>query len=341
MVNTNAMTGCNEIAVKASPEIDACNPPGLKCCPNNPFDQGAFPFRMSNPHNTIASGKSFRINRPGLQTAPVVFNSPHSGSNYPDSFQAQARLDLHNLRRSEDCFVDELFSASVAMGAPLMQADFPRAWLDLNREPYELDPDMFHDPLPGHVNTSSVRVAGGLGTIPRIVSEGEEIYTGKLDWEDAQARIQNHYIPYHEALRQLMADTYRRFGTAILVDCHSMPSVAGLSGSGRPDIVLGDRHGTSCDSWITLHLEEQLRAHGLKVSRNRPYAGGYITQRYGRPREGVHAVQVEINRMLYMNEATLKKTRGFSRLQTLLLDVMSKFIARAKDQAGPTAIAAE
>lgn len=341
MVNANAMTECNEIDLKASPEIDACNPPGLKCWSNNPLDQGALPLRMSNPHNTIASGTSFRINRPGLQTAPVVFNSPHSGSNYPQSFQAQARLDLHNLRRSEDCFVDELFSASVAMGAPLMQADFPRAWLDLNREPYELDPDMFHDPLPGHVNTSSVRVAGGLGTIPRIVSEGEEIYAGKLAWKDAQARIQNHYIPYHEALRQLMADTYRKFGTAILVDCHSMPSVAGLSGSGRPDIVLGDRHGTSCDSWITQHLEEQLRAHGLKVSRNRPYAGGYITQRYGRPREDVHAVQIEINRMLYMNEATLKKTRGFSRLQTLLLDVMSKFIARARDQAGPTAIAAE
>jgi N-formylglutamate amidohydrolase/GNAT superfamily N-acetyltransferase len=221
----------------------------------------------------------------------------------------------------------------VAMGAPLMQAEFPRAWLDLNREPYELDPEMFHDPLPGHVNTSSVRVAGGLGTIPRIVSEGEEIYAVKLDWKDAQARIQNHYVPYHEALRQLMADTYRRFGTAILVDCHSMPSVAGLSGSGRPDIVLGDRHGTSCDSWITQHLEEQLRAHGLKVSRNRPYAGGYITQRYGRPRENVHAVQIEINRMLYMNETTLKKSRGFSRLQTLLLDVMSKFLARARDQA--------
>jgi N-formylglutamate amidohydrolase len=296
---------------------------------------------MSNPHNSSPTDAGFRIDLPSVQTAPVVFNSPHSGSHYPQRFQAQARLDLHNLRRSEDCFVDELFAASTAMGAPLMRAEFPRAWLDLNREPYELDPEMFQDPLPGHVNTSSVRVAGGLGTIPRIVSEGEEIYAVKLDWKDAQARIQNHYVPYHEALRQLMADTYRRFGTAILVDCHSMPSVAGLSGSGRPDIVLGDRHGTSCDGWITQHLEEQLRAHGLKVSRNRPYAGGYITQRHGRPRENVHAVQIEINRMLYMNETTLKKSRGFSRLQTLLLDVMSKFLARARDQDGPAAIAAE
>jgi N-formylglutamate amidohydrolase len=296
---------------------------------------------MSNPHNSSPTDAGFRIDLPSVQTAPVVFNSPHSGSHYPQRFQAQARLDLHNLRRSEDCFVDELFAASTAMGAPLMRAEFPRAWLDLNREPYELDPEMFQDPLPGHVNTSSVRVAGGLGTIPRIVSEGEEIYAVKLDWKDAQARIQNHYVPYHEALRKLMADTYRRFGTAILVDCHSMPSVAGLSGSGRPDIVLGDRHGTSCDGWITQHLEEQLRAHGLKVSRNRPYAGGYITQRHGRPRENVHAVQIEINRMLYMNETTLKKSRGFSRLQTLLLDVMSKFLARARDQDGPAAIAAE
>lgn len=283
----------------------------------------------------------FLIDRPGVQTAPVVFNSPHSGSHYPESFQSQSRLDLHNLRRSEDCFVAELFGASAALGAPLMQASFPRAWLDLNREPYELDPGMFHDPLPAHVNAASVRVAGGLGTIPRIVSEGEEIYAVKLDWQDAEHRIRNYYLPYHENLRQLMADTYRRFGMAVLVDCHSMPSAAGLAGSGRPDIVLGDRHGTSCAGWITQHLEEQLRAHGLKVSRNRPYAGGYITQKYGRPRESVHAIQIEINRMLYMNEVTLKKSRGFSRLQTLLIDVMSKFIARANDVGSPRSIAAE
>ena len=235
----------------------------------------------------------------------------------------------------------ELFAAASSMGAPLMQARFPRAWLDVNREPWELDPHMFSEPLPPHVNTASVRVAGGLGTIPRIVSEGEDIYRVKLTWDDANSRITNYYLPYHDGLRQLVADTWRRFGTAILVDCHSMPSAAGLAGSGRPDIVLGDRHGTSCSPWITQHLEDALRAHGLKVSRNRPYAGGYITQKYGRPREGVHAIQIEINRMLYMNEATLKRSRGFSRLQTLLIDVMSKFIARAGEAASPRSIAAE
>ena len=188
---------------------------------------------------------------------------------------------------------------------------------------------------------ASVRVAGGLGTIPRIVSEGEDIYRVKLTWDNANSRITNYYLPYHDGLRQLVADTWRRFGTAILVDCHSMPSAAGLAGSGRPDIVLGDRHGTSCSPWITQHLEDALRAHGLKVSRNRPYAGGYITQKYGRPREGVHAIQIEINRMLYMNEATLKRSRGFSRLQTLLIDVMSRFIARANEIANPRSIAAE
>lgn len=296
---------------------------------------------MTKPDSPNFPDKGFRIDRPGMQTAPVVFNSPHSGDHYPQTFQAQSRLDLHNLRRSEDCFVGELFAAASSMGAPLMQARFPRAWLDVNREPWELDPHMFCEPLPPHVNTASVRVAGGLGTIPRIVSEGEDIYRVKLTWDDANSRITNYYLPYHDGLRQLVADTWRRFGTAILVDCHSMPSAAGLAGSGRPDIVLGDRHGTSCSPWITQHLEDALRAHGLKVSRNRPYAGGYITQKYGRPREGVHAIQIEINRMLYMNEATLKRSRGFSRLQTLLIDVMSRLIARANEIANPRSIAAE
>ncbi|MEE4235913.1 MAG: N-formylglutamate amidohydrolase [Anderseniella sp.] len=296
---------------------------------------------MTRPDSPDFPDKGYRIDRPGMQTAPVVFNSPHSGDRYPASFQAQSRLDLHNLRRSEDCFVGELFAAASSLGAPLMQASFPRAWLDVNREPWELDPNMFCEPLPAHVNTSSVRVAGGLGTIPRIVSEGEDIYRDKLTWDDANFRVSNYYLPYHDNLRQLVGDTWRRFGTAILVDCHSMPSAAGLAGSGRPDIVLGDRHGTSCAAWITQHLEDSLCSHGLKVSRNRPYAGGYITQKYGRPREGVHAVQIEINRMLYMNEATLKRTRGFSRLQTLLIDVMSKFITRASEAARPRSIAAE
>lgn len=283
----------------------------------------------------------FKIDAPRVQTSPVVFNSPHSGSVYDSAFQTSSRLDLHSLRRSEDCFVDELFATASSLGAPLMKARFPRAWLDVNREPFELDPNMFHDPLPAHVNTGSARVAGGLGTIPRIVSEGENIYQDTLSWSDADRRIHKYYIPYHEALRDLMTTTFKKFKTAILVDCHSMPSIVGLSGSGRPDVVLGDRHGTSCSSWIVRQLEEQLRAHGLKVSRNRPYAGGFITQKYGRPREDFHAVQIEINRGLYMNETTLKKTRGFSRLQTLMLDVMSRFIARAADTKPPRSIAAE
>jgi N-formylglutamate amidohydrolase len=288
-----------------------------------------------------SASSGFAIDLPGIQTAPVVFNSPHSGSVYSKTFQQSSRLDLLSLRRSEDCFVDELFGTARSLGAPFMKALFPRAWLDLNREPYELDPSMFKDKLPAYANAGSVRVAGGLGTIPRVVSEGEQIYSRKLTWTDAEARISNYYLPYHEALRQLMAKTRRRFHTAILIDCHSMPSVAGLSGTGRPDVVLGDRHGTSCDSWITQQLEDQLSAHGLKVSRNRPYAGGFITQKYGRPREDVHAIQIEINRALYMNESTLRKNRDFSRMQTLLLDVMSRFIDRARDDSALQAIAAE
>ena len=296
---------------------------------------------MTRKTTSDQAAPGFQIDAPRVQTSPVVFNSPHSGCVYDSTFQTSSRLDLHSLRRSEDCFVDELFATASSLGAPLMKARFPRAWLDVNREPFELDPNMFHDPLPAHVNTGSPRVAGGLGTIPRIVSEGENIYQNTLSWSDADRRIHQYYMPYHEALRGLMTTTYKKFQLAILVDCHSMPSIAGLSGSGRPDIVLGDRHGTSCSSWIVRQLEEQLRAHGLKVSRNRPYAGGFITQKYGRPREDFHAVQIEINRGLYMNENTLKKTRGFSRLQTLLLDVMSRFIARAADTTPPRSIAAE
>jgi N-formylglutamate amidohydrolase len=295
-----------------------------------------------SPHRTkVENHTGFIIDAPELQTAPVVFNSPHSGNNYSDTFQAQSRLDLNNLRQSEDCFVDELFQIAPALGAPLMKATFPRAWLDLNREPYELDPTMFEDVLPAHVNTTSVRVAGGLGTIPRIVSESETIYNQKLSWADAENRIHNYYIPYHDALRALMADTFQQFQTAILVDCHSMPSIAGLSGSGRPDIVLGDRHGTSCAPWIVKLLEEQLRAHGLKVSRNKPYAGGFITEKYGRPRQQVHAIQIEINRGLYMNEANQTKKRGFSQVQTILLAVTSRLIAQSRENMPPRRIAAE
>lgn len=258
----------------------------------------------------------FVVRTPPLQTGPFVFCSPHSGSIYPDSFIAQSRLTPLSLRKSEDCFVDELFAPVAAVGAPLLAARFPRAFLDVNREPYELDPELFDGPLPDFANTQSVRVAGGLGTIARIVADGEEIYRRRLPLNSGLARIEQLYIPFHAALFDLIEQTRRRFGYAILIDCHSMPSASmAPAGGPRPDIVLGDRFGASADCRITRFLKEALTGLGYEVHMNRPYAGGYITEHYGRPAREMHAVQIEINRGLYLDEHTLQPTTGFDELQ--------------------------
>ena len=259
------------------------------------------------------TGQGFEIVEPESITAPVVFNSPHSGSNYPASFLASVRLDAHALRRSEDAFVDELFLPAVDYGAPLMRAHFPRAYLDVNREPYELDPRMFDGRLPAYANTRSLRVAGGLGTIARVVGDAQEIYDRRLPVEEAIRRIETLYKPYHSALGRMLAQIRDMFGAVVLVDCHSMPST-GLAREERQraDIVLGDRYGTSCSAALTDMAEVTLRGLGFSVSRNRPYAGGYITEHYGAPPAGLHALQVEINRALYMDEKTHERTAGFA-----------------------------
>jgi N-formylglutamate amidohydrolase len=266
------------------------------------------------------SGKPvFEVIAPGKQRLPLVLNSPHSGSVYPDDFLASSRLDQRSIRRSEDTWVDELFLRAAAIGCPLLRANFPRAWLDVNREPYELDPKMFEGSLPTYANVRSVRVAGGLGTIARIVSETEEIYTGPLAVEAALARIDTVYKPYHRTLRQLVLHTRAEFGLAVLIDCHSMPStVRGMHTKLRPDIVLGDRYGTSCATELTDLAAQVLTRFGYSVSRNKPYAGGFITEHYGQPTRGLHALQIEINRQLYMDEKTLE--RG-SRFDTLAADL--------------------
>jgi N-formylglutamate amidohydrolase len=226
------------------------------------------------------------------------------------------------LRKSEDCFVDDLFGPVAAAGVPLIAARFPRAFLDVNREPYELDPELFVEPLPDFANTQSVRVAGGLGTIARIVADGEEIYRHKLPLASGLARVEQLYIPFHAALCDLIETTRRRFGYAILIDCHSMPSASmAPAGGPRPDIVLGDRFGASADSKITRFLKDALSALGYEVHMNRPYAGGYITEHYGRPARDVHAVQIEINRGLYLDEQALRPMAGFDELQNDLLSL--------------------
>jgi N-formylglutamate amidohydrolase len=258
---------------------------------------------------------------------PVVLNSPHSGCCYSERFLAASRLDERAIRRSEDTYVDELMAGAAALGCPLLKANFPRAWLDVNREPYELDPKMFDGCLPTYANIRSVRVAGGLGTIARIVSESEEIYAGRLDVGEALGRIDAVYKPYHRALRQLVLDTRAAFGVAVLIDCHSMPStVRGLHGRLRPDIVLGDRYGTSCSSELTDLIASVLSRLGYSVNRNKPYAGGFITEHYGQPARGLHAMQIEFNRNLYMEERTLVKSPRFARLQADLATLMTALI---------------
>jgi N-formylglutamate amidohydrolase len=285
----------------------------------------------------------FSLVAPAEQRVPFVFDSPHSGRNYTPQFLAQSRLGRDAIRRSEDFRVDELFMGVAALGCPLLCANFPRAYVDVNREPYELDPAMFHDRLPDWANTRSVRVAGGLGTIARIVSETEDIYAGKLMVADAIERIETIYHPYHAALRRLLAQTHVRFGSAVLVDCHSMPSARDpASRRSRPDFVLGDRFATSCSQEITWAAYEFLRELGYSVEVNKPYAGGFITEHYGRPGQGVHALQIEINRGLYMDEARMQKSSGFDRLARDLTVFASRLVSIPDSRlTGDTPLAAE
>ncbi len=271
---------------------------------------------------------AFEVEEPTVFAAPVVCNSPHSGRSYPAAFLAQSRLDLSALRRSEDTFVDELFADSTRLGIPMLRAHFPRSFLDVNREPYELDPRMFDGRLPAFVNTRSLRVAGGLGTIARIVSDAREIYDRRLPVDEALGRIERYYKPYHRELRRLVLRAEQAYGIAVLLDCHSMPSSpSGNDERPRADIVIGDRYGTSCAPRITDVIEDTLRDLGYVVLRNKPYAGGFITEHYGDPTVGLHAVQIEINRALYMDERTYRRTSRFEYVRADVGHMIAKLAA--------------
>ena len=278
----------------------------------------------------------FSLLQPARQMAALVLTSPHSGRRYNDAFLAQARLDAQSLRRSEDSFVEELFAAGPSLGVPLLAAEFPRAWCDANREPWELDPAMFADTLPDYANTTSPRVAAGLGTVARIVGAGEPIYGKKLRFAEAKARIDSCWRPFHEALAQLIEDTVARFGHCLVLDCHSMPTPLGRMAA-RADVVLGDGHGTSCGAGWTDYVESALGGQGYSVRRNDPYAGGFITRHYGRPREGVQVLQLELARGLYMNERQFTRGTQFSATQERMSHVLAGLIAAVQlwGAAGP------
>jgi len=274
----------------------------------------------------------FKIHRPTAQRVPFVFASPHSGRLYPAGFVAKSGLDPLTLRRSEDAYADALFGGVVALGTPLIAARFPRAFVDANRAERELDPSMFDAPLTMRADPPNARVQSGLGVIPRIVRDGAEIYRAKLDPRDAEQRLTRLYRPYHAALAGLVDETRRRFGIAIVVDCHSMPSAAAV-----PDIVLGDRYGAAAPALLTGRAEAALERQGFSTVRNTPYAGGYTTHVYGRRDQYIHALQIEINRALYLDEERVERGPGFADVGARLTRALAELLDADLDALGRAA----
>ena len=295
-------------------------------------------WRAPLAETPVTAQPPFVVHRPEAAAAsPLVFASPHSGRLYPPDMMAASVLDAAAIRRSEDAYVDDLIAGAAAEGATVIQAAYARAYIDVNREPYELDASMFEDELPDFARRRTARVAAGLGSIARIVAEGQEIYGRKLTFADARRRIEEVHQPYHTALSGLLDEARGRFGRAVLIDWHSMPAAAArtlsqsgdASSPGACDLVLGDRFGAACSPALTVLVERAFEAMGYKVARNAPYAGGYTTQLYGKPHAGVQALQIEINRSLYLNETTLERHAGFEPLKQDLQRVFALLGAEA------------
>jgi N-formylglutamate amidohydrolase len=306
---------------------------------------GSGGFKGRRPTMTQFDGElspPFEIMEPAAWRAPIIFNSPHSGSVYPHQFLSASRIDLAALRRSEDSFMDELIGGLSDRGFPVVRVNFPRSYVDVNREPYELDPRMFSGRLPSFANTRSMRVAGGLGTIPRVVGDGQEIYRERLTIDDALARIEALYKPYHRALRRLINKAHQAFGTVIVVDCHSMPSI-GVSRDEprRPDVVIGDRYGTSCAALLPDMVEQTMSRLGYSVGRNKPYAGGFITEHYGNPASGLHTIQLELNRAIYMDERRRERGARFAQVVADFAELADALATVPLGDLGPFQAAAE
>jgi N-formylglutamate deformylase len=282
---------------------------------------------------------AYEIVLPEKRQTSVVFASPHSGRDYPDSFLSRILLDSHSIRTSEDAFVDRLFDCVTQFGAPLLKAGAPRAFVDLNRSADELDPALIQGV---HGGAHNPRIASGLGVIPRVVANGRIIYSGKISLEEAKARLRGYYQPYHDTLQRLLNESHSQFGEAILIDCHSMPheAVDGVvrAGKPRPEIVLGDRFGAAADQDIVERIEAAFLDAGLKVARNSPFAGAYTTSHYGRPSRKQHTVQIEIDRSLYMNEQMIRPNNNFDAFRNLLRGVVAQI---AEIGARPERLAAE
>ncbi len=292
---------------------------------------GIFPLRVDSADEVADTRPACRVVAPMTAPAPIVFASPHSGAYYPDDMQRRLRVPLMDLRRTEDALVDELFADAPRYGAPLIAAQYGRAFVDLNRDARELDPSMFHDGAPRSAAPASTRVDAGLGCLPKIAARGEPIYADRLTRAEGEWRLSHVHDAYHQVLRQHLDRGRREHRKVYLIDCHSMPS---NQPGRRPlaDVVLGDRFGSSCDNRLTEMAERLFRSLGYKVVRNAPYAGGYTTRRYGRPKRGFHALQIEINRALYMDEARVERSQAFQRLRIEIAGVSRRLIDFARAQ---------
>lgn len=276
---------------------------------------------------------AYHLTRPKTRTTSVVFASPHSGRDYPAAFLRRVVLDAQEIRSSEDAFVDLLFEGAPDHGAPLLTANAPRAYLDLNRGPDELDAALVEGVRRSAHNP---RIASGLGVIPRVVANGRQIYRGKMTLHEAHQRIANCWRPYHDQLQTLLDESNNAFGEAILIDCHSMPHEAlenvGPPGAARPDIVLGDRFGATAAASVVEQVEAAFASAGFRVARNMPFAGAFITQHYGKPTRRQHAIQVELDRALYMDERTLTPTRHFDDFKATLNGVIADLAGIGRDE---------
>ncbi|NNC38928.1 MAG: N-formylglutamate amidohydrolase [Acidimicrobiales bacterium] len=259
-----------------------------------------------------ALGSAVKLKSQKMQAAPLVLASPHSGRHYPDSFLAMSRLSLDQLRMGEDAFIDQLIEPLSRFGIPTLAAEFPRSFVDVNRSPEELPPEYAAKTKIGQKPVSS-RARAGLGVVPSKIAQNMEIYKHPLTYLQARSRIERFYKPYHAQLTQLLEQAHRQFGRAVLIDCHSMPG-RGPSGEKRADIILGDRFGKSCRADLTTHLEQVFTSHGYSVTRNHPYAGGYVTHHYGNPDLNIDAIQIEINKDLYLNPVTMETHSGMKKL---------------------------
>ncbi|MCX8101861.1 MAG: N-formylglutamate amidohydrolase [Geminicoccaceae bacterium] len=258
-------------------------------------------------------------------SVPVVISSPHSGTLYPDGLAALLRIGGEELRALDDGPLDRLAAVAAATGASALCARYARAYVDLTRAPDELDPELVDGPLPARV--ASVRVKAGLGVIPSRLGN-RPIWRRPLDPSEVAERLEAGWYPYHARLAELLAERRRLFGTVLLLDLHSMPTEVTLVRGRRPlDVAIGDCHGRACEVELVRAVETTLAAAGLACARNTPYAGGYITERWGRPAEGLCALQLEFRRSLFMDEATGAPTAGLAALAALVETLVARVAA--------------